>query len=50
MSGIASKAFRTLISNDILFIKQQHQKLAFLMSSIEIGEEAVRILCETFNI
>ncbi len=51
MSGIASKAFRTLISNDIPFYQTTTSEISIsYVVDRDLGEEAVRILCETFNI
>lgn len=51
MSGIASKAFRTLISNDISFYQTTTSEISIsYVVDRDLGEEAVRILCETFNI
>ncbi|MBA1396447.1 aspartate kinase [Mammaliicoccus sciuri] len=51
MSGIASKAFRTLISHDINFYQTTTSEISIsYVVDRELGETAVRTLSEAFNI
>jgi len=51
MSGIASKAFRTLITNDIHFYQTTTSEISIsYVVDRDLGENAVRILSEAFNI
>ncbi|WP_323702403.1 aspartate kinase [Mammaliicoccus sp. Dog046] len=51
MSGIASKAFRTLISNDIHFYQTTTSEISIsYVVDRELGEHAVRTLSKAFNI
>ncbi|QTN12078.1 aspartate kinase [Mammaliicoccus vitulinus] len=51
MSGIASKAFRTLISHDIRFYQTTTSEISIsYVVDRDLGETAVRTLSEAFNI
>lgn len=51
MSGIASKAFRTLITNEIHFYQTTTSEISIsYVVDRDLGENAVRILSEAFNI
>ena len=51
MSGIASKAFRTLITNDIHFYQTTTSEISIsYVVDRDLGKNAVRILSEAFNI
>nr|WP_263313323.1 aspartate kinase [Mammaliicoccus sp. Marseille-Q6498] len=51
MSGIASKAFRTLISNDIRFYQTTTSEISIsYVVDLDVAEHAVQILSKAFNI